>query len=103
MTMSIKQFLWLIGIVWLNRSESLPLLNDRSSPRARIHLLDHILTSNARGWNLNASAINDCHEKILLLIQTRLRSQPQFVNEVRRRYVCLFVLLGWKRYIILSW
>src|SRR5713226_2419062 len=63
----IKQLRRGIGIAWLNRSESHPLLNDWSPTRARIHLLDQILASNASGGNLNSSAVNDRHEYILLL------------------------------------
>src|SRR5205085_12504464 len=56
-----------VGIARLNRSERQALLNDWPPTRARIYLLNQLLASNAAGWDLNSSAINDCHVCILLL------------------------------------
>src|SRR5436309_1232668 len=65
--MYIEQLCRFIGITGLKRPEGQSLSNDRSSTGAGIELLDQILTGNARGWNLNSSAVNDWHEYILLL------------------------------------
>src|SRR5579883_1462006 len=65
--MPVKQLFRQIGMVRLNGSERLPLLNDRSPTLAGMKLLNQMLPANARRGNLNASAVHDCHSLMLLL------------------------------------